>query len=162
MRHTISVLIDDRFGELPRIIGLFSGKCLEIESLSMSPTHDAQVSCATIVTRGEPHSIEQIVKLLNRQVRVIQASEVSGRDVIERETVFIKVKAGDEGERQQALTLASLFNARVVDAAESGFILEATGDSNTVRGLIDSLRPFGIQEVVRTGTVAIERFVSSV
>ena len=160
MRHTISVLLDDRFGELPRIIGLFSARCLAIESLSMSPTHDARVSCATIVTRGETHSVEQIVKLLNRQVRVLSASDVSGRDRIERETAFIKVKAGAEGERQQAMTLAALFNARVVDASDEGFILEATGDGNTVRSLIDSLKPFGIQEVVRTGPVAIERFAS--
>lgn len=161
MRHTISVLIDDRFGELPRIVGLFSARLLEIESLSMSPTHDSNISRATIVTRGDAQAVEQIVKVLNRQVRVLNACEVSGRDLIERETAFIRVQTDEESDRQQAMSLASLFNARVVDASEDGFILEATGDSNTVRGLIQSLKPFGIQEVVRTGTAAIEKLVNS-
>lgn len=161
MRHTISVLLDDRFGELPRLVGLFSAKLLEIESLSLSPTHDAKVACATIVTRGEAHAVEQIVKLLNRQVRVLSACDVSGRACIERETAFIKISSAEAGERQQALNLAALFNARVVDASETSFILEATGDGNTVRGLIQSLKPFGIQQVVRTGTAAIERLTNS-
>ena len=157
MRHTISLQLEDRFGDLQRIIGLFSAKCLEIESLSVSPTMDANISCATIVTRGEERAIEQIVKLLNRQVRVLNAADITKLDCIEREMAFIKVKAKDEFEKQKVLNLASLFNAKVADASNACFIIEATGDRNTLRGLIDSLRPFGVEEVVRTGTVAIER-----
>ncbi len=157
MRHTISLQLEDRFGDLQRIIGLFSAKCLEIESLSVSPTLDANISCATIVTRGEERAIEQLVKLLNRQVRVLNAADVTKRDCLERETAFIRVKAEDDSEKQKVLNLASLFNARVADASNERFIIEATGDHHTVRGLINSLKPFGVEEVVRTGTVAIER-----
>jgi acetolactate synthase I/III small subunit len=157
MKHTISVILEDRFGDLQRLIGLFSAKCLEIESLSVSQTLDGKLSCATIVTGGDDRAIEQVVKLLNRQVRVLSAADVTNLDCIEREMAFIKVKTETGDERQTALNLASLFNAKVVDASDDSFIIEAIGDSSTVRGLINSLKPFGIQEVVRTGTVAIER-----
>lgn len=157
MKHTISVILEDRFGDLQRIVGMFSAKCLPIESLSVSPTLNGTLSSATIVTSGEPKAIEQLVKLLNRQVRVLSAADVTNLDCIEREMAFVKVKAENADARQKALNLVSLFNAKVVDATNEGFIVEVIGDSNTVRGLVHSLQPFGVQEVVRTGTVAIER-----
>ncbi|MBI3650279.1 MAG: acetolactate synthase small subunit [Acidobacteria bacterium] len=157
MKHTISVLVEDRFGELPRIIGLFSARGQVIESLTVSPTLEAKISSLTIVTSGDEPTIEKMVKVLNKQVRVLSAFDVTKLDHIEREMAFIKVKVNSETERQKVLNLASVFNAKVVDASEEGFIIEATGDCNTVRGLITALKPLGVQEVVRTGAVAIQR-----
>jgi acetolactate synthase-1/3 small subunit len=157
MKHTISVLVEDRFGELPRIIGLFSARGQSIESLTVSPTLDAKISSLTIVTSGEDQTVEQMVKILNKQVRVLSAFDVTKLDHIEREMAFIKMKIENAADKQKVLSLASVFNAKVVDASEEGFIIEAMGDCNTVRGLITALKPFGIQEVVRTGAVAIPR-----
>jgi acetolactate synthase I/III small subunit len=157
MKHTISVLVEDRFGELPRIIGLFSARGQSIDSLTVSPTLDANISSLTIVTSGEEQAIEQMIKILNKQVRVMSAFDVTKLDHIEREMAFIKMKVDNVADKQKVLNLASVFNAKVVDASNEGFIIEATGDCNTVRGLINSLKPFGIQEVVRTGAVAIQR-----
>ncbi len=157
MKHTISVLVEDRFGELPRIIGLFSARGQSIDSLTVSPTLDANISSLTIVTSGEEQAIEQMIKILNKQVRVMSAFDVTKLDHIEREMAFIRMKVDNVADKQKVLNLASVFNAKVVDASNEGFIIEATGDSSTVRGLINSLRPFGIQEVVRTGAVAIQR-----
>jgi acetolactate synthase-1/3 small subunit len=157
MKHTISVLVEDRFGELPRIIGLFSARGQVIESLSVSPTLDANISSLTIVTSGEEQTIEQMIKILNKQVRVLSAFDVTKLDHIEREMAFIRVKLENAADQQKVLNLASVFNAKVVDASDDGFIIEATGDCNTVRGLITALKPLGVQEVVRTGTVAIPK-----
>ena len=157
MKHTISVLVEDRFGELPRIIGLFSARGQVIESLAVSPTLEANISSLTIVTSGEEQAIEQMVKILNKQVRVLSAFDVTKLDHIERETAFIKLKVENAADKQNVLGLASVFNAKVVDASEEGFIIEATGDCNTVRALIMALQPLGVEEVVRTGAVAIPR-----
>jgi acetolactate synthase I/III small subunit len=157
MKHTISVLVEDRFGELPRIIGLFSARGQAIESLSVSPTMEANISSLTIVTSGEEPAIEQMIKILNKQVRVLSAFDVTKLDHIEREMAFIKVKVEIAADKQKVLSLAAVFNAKVVDASDDSFIIEATGDCNTVGGLITALKPFGIQEVVRTGAVAIPR-----
>src|SRR5436190_14148928 len=132
MKHTISVLVEDRFGELPRIIGLFSARGQSIDSLTVSPTLDANISSLTIVTSGEEQAIDQMVKILNKQVRVMSAFDVTKLDHIEREMAFIRLKIDSEVERQKALSLASVFNAKVVDASNDGFIIEATGDCNTV------------------------------
>jgi acetolactate synthase-1/3 small subunit len=157
MKHTISVLVEDRFGELPRIIGLFSARGQAIESLAVSPTLDANITSLTIVTSGEDPVIEQMVKILNKQVRVLSAFDVTKLDHIEREMAFIKVRPENAADKQKVLSLAAVFNAKVVDASEEGFIIEATNDCNTVRGLITALKPLGVQEVVRTGAVAIPR-----
>jgi acetolactate synthase I/III small subunit len=157
MKHTISVLVEDRFGELPRIIGLFSARGQSIDSLTVSSTLDANISSLTIVTSGEEQAIEQMVKILNKQVRVMSAFDVTKVDHIEREMAFIKLKIDSEVDRQKALSLAAVFNAKVVDASNDGFIVEASGDGNTVRGLIQALKPLGIQEIVRSGSVAIQR-----
>ena len=157
MKHTISVLVEDRFGELPRIIGLFSARGQSIDSLTVSPTLEANISSLTIVTSGEEQAIEQMIKILNKQVRVMSAFDVTKLDHIEREMAFIKIKVDNVADKQKILSLASVFNAKVVDASDEGFIIEATGDCNTVGGLINSLKHLGIQEVVRTGAVAIQR-----
>jgi len=155
MRHTLSFLVDGTTGELPRIVGLLSARGFGIESLTMAPTHDADVSRITIVTTGPADSIEKAAALVGKQVRVLDAVNMTGKPLIERELALIDVKAVAGPARQEVLNLASTFGAEVVDVSEEGIILQASGDWNQVNSLIELLKPMSIRNVARTGTVAI-------
>jgi acetolactate synthase-1/3 small subunit len=155
MRHTLSFLVEGVGGELPRIIGLLSARGFGIESLTMAPTHNTDVSRITIVTRGAGDAIEKLTSLVGKQVRVLDAVNMTGKPLIERELALIDVKAIDGPARQEVLSLASSFGAEVVDVSEEGVILQASGDWNQVNSLIELLKPMSIRGVARTGTVAI-------
>ena len=155
MRHTLSFLVDLSNGELPRIVGLMSARGFGIESLTMAPTHDADISRITIVTSGSPDSIEKLTALVSKQVRVLNAVNMTGKPLIERELALIDVNAAAGPARQEVLSLASTFGAEVVDVSEEGVILQASGDWNQVNSLIEQLKPLPIRGVARTGTVAI-------
>lgn len=157
MRHTLSVLVENRFGELSRIVGLFSARGYNIESLTVAETLDPTLSRVTLVTTGNDQIIEQIVKQLNKQVRVLTVLDLTGHKHVEREMALINVKTSPGPERQELLSLVSIFRAKVVDVSSDGLIIEATGDGNKVRAFIDLLKPYGIRDIVRTGTVAIAR-----
>jgi acetolactate synthase-1/3 small subunit len=157
MRHNLSVLVENRFGELSRIVGLFSARGLNIESLSVAETLDPSLSRMTLVTSGDDRAIEQITKQLNKQVRVLSAVDMASVKHIEREMALISVKAEAGPARQEVLILADLYRAEIVDVSHDGITLEATGDWDKVSALIELLRPIGIREIVRTGTVAIAR-----
>ena len=157
MRHTLSILVENRFGELSRIVGLFSARGYNIESLSVAETLDPNVSRMTLVTRGDDKTIEQITRQLDKQVRVLKAVDMTGFKHIEREMALINITAQAGAARQEVLSLVSIFRAKVVDVSDEGIIVEATGDWSKVSALIDLLKPFGISEIVRTGTVAIAR-----
>jgi len=111
----------------------------------------------TLVTRGDDKTIEQITHQLDKQVRVLKVVDMTGFKHIEREMALINVKAEAGAARQEVLSLAHIFRAKVVDVSEEGIIVEATGDWNKVSALVDLLKPFGIREIVRTGTVAVAR-----
>lgn len=155
MRHTLSLLVENRFGELSRILGVFTPRGLNIESLTVAETLDPAVSRVTLVTEGTPQVIEQVVKQLDKQVRVLQVDNLTETERIEREMALITVKAEAGPARQEALSLANIFRAKVVDVSEDGLIIEATGDWKKVRALINLLKPFGIREIARTGAVAV-------
>jgi len=157
MRHTLSVLVENRFGELSRIVGLFSARGYNIESLTVAETLDPTISRVTLVTIGNDQIIEQIVKQLEKQVRILKVLDMTGFEHVEREMALIRVKTKAGPQRQELLSLVSVFRAKVVDVSNEGLIIEATGDWNKVRALIELLKPFGIQDIVRTGTVAIAR-----
>ncbi|MGA9772202.1 MAG: acetolactate synthase small subunit [Blastocatellia bacterium] len=157
MRHTLSILVENRFGELSRIVGMFSARGYNIESLSVAETLDPNVSRMTLVTRGDDKTIEQITHQLDKQVRVLKVVDMTGFKHIEREMALINVKAEAGAARQEVLSLAHIFRAKVVDVSEEGIIVEATGDWNKVSALVDLLKPIGIREIVRTGTVAVAR-----
>jgi acetolactate synthase-1/3 small subunit len=156
VRHTLSILVENRFGELARIVGLFSARGYNIEGLTVAETLDAQVSRVTLVTSGDDHTVEQIVKQLDKQVRVLSVTDLTVLDHIERELVLIHVKVWGN-ERRQVMDLVDMFPAHVIDVSEDGLIIEATGDRAKVNALLDRLTPFGIHEVVRAGTLAIPR-----
>ncbi len=157
MRHTLSILVENRFGELSRIIGMFSARGYNVESLTVAETLDPDFSRMTLVTTGNDQTIVQITRQLNKQVRVVEAVDMTGFKHIEREMVLINVRAEAGPARQEVLSLVNIFRAKVVDVSNDGIIVEATGDWNKVSALIELLKPIGIRQIVRTGTVAIAR-----
>jgi acetolactate synthase-1/3 small subunit len=156
MRHVISVLVDNEPGVLSRISGLFSGRGFNIESLNVAETLDPTISRMTLVTSGNEQIIEQIIKQLNKLVNVIKVFDLTGSDFVEREMVLIKVNA-EASSRAEVLRILEIFRGRVVDVSPKSYTLEITGDEKKNQAVIDLLAPFGIQEIVRTGKVAIGR-----
>ena len=156
MRHTISILVENRFGVLSRVSGLFSGRGFNIESLSVGESLDPTVSRMTVVVRGDDQIVEQIKKQLNKLIDVIKVIDLTGEEFVERELILVKVNA-EPTVRAEVLRIADIFRAKVVDVAPKAYTLESTGDESKVTAFLDLLRPYGIQEVVRTGKVAIAR-----
>jgi len=156
MRHTISVLVENEFGVLSRVAGLFSGRGFNIESLCVAETMDPTVSRMTIVTSGNEQIIEQILKQLNKLVCVIKVIDLTGVDTVERELVLVKVNADPET-KPEVLRLVDIFRAKIVDVAPRCYTIEMTGDEGKVGAFLQLLRPIGIREIVRTGRVAVAR-----
>jgi acetolactate synthase I/III small subunit len=156
--HTLSVLVDNEPGVLARVIGLFSGRGYNIDSLTVSETeHERHLSRITIVTRGTPMVIEQIKNQLDRLVpvhRVVDMTAVG--PAIERELAMVKVRGKGE-HRVEALRLGDAFRARVIDATIESFVFEITGNSGKIDQFIELMLPLGLVEVSRTGIVAISR-----
>jgi acetolactate synthase-1/3 small subunit len=155
-KHTISVLVENRFGVLSRVAGLFSARGYNIESLSVGETLDPAVSRMTLVVRGDEFVIEQVMKQLHKLIDVIKVSDLTDDRHVERELVLVRVNAEPQ-HRAEILRTADIFRAKVIDVTPISFILEATGDEMKIEALIELLRPMGIQEIVRTGKVAISR-----
>jgi len=157
-RHTLAVTVDNEAGILARIAGLFTARGYNIESLTVADiTEDHAVSRITIVTKGTPAVIDQIIAQLERQVpvhRVVDLTELGPH--VERELALVKV-VGTGDHRIEALRLAEVYRARVVDATTSSFLFEVTGGSEKVDKFIDLMRELGLIEVARTGVVAIAR-----
>ena len=159
MRHTISVLVENKFGVLARIAGLFSGRGYNIESLSVGETIDPNISIMTIVTTGDDRVIEQITKQLNRLIDVIKVVDLTEIDHVEREMVLIKVAPRKEN-RLELLKTVEIFRGRVVDSGPTTYTIEITGDEKKINAFIELVKPLGIKEFVRTGKVAIPREIS--
>lgn len=156
MRHTITLLVENKFGVLSRIAGLFSGRGYNIESLSVGETIDPQISTMTIVTTGDDLIIEQITKQLNKLIDVIKVVDMTELDHVEREMVLIKVAPKPE-EKAEVLRIAEIFRGRIVDSSPRTYTIEVTGDEKKIEAIIDLLKPIGIKEFVRTGKIAIAR-----
>jgi acetolactate synthase-1/3 small subunit len=156
MRHTISLQVENKFGVLSRVSGLFSGRGYNIESLSVGETIDPRVSQMTIVTSGDDQVIEQITKQLNKLIDVIKVTDMLELDHVEREMVLVKVAPKQE-KKIEVFNLVEVFRGKIVDSSESTYTVEITGAENKVEAFINLLRPFNITELVRTGKVAIAR-----
>jgi acetolactate synthase-1/3 small subunit len=156
MRHTISVLVENEFGVLARVAGLFSGRGFNIESLSVAETLDPTVSRITLVTRGDDQVLEQIEKQLNKLINVIKVTDFTATEHVERELVLIKVAAG-ERTRAELMNIVDIFRAKIIDVSRESLIIEITGSEDKVGALIELLKPIGILEIVRTGKVAMFR-----
>lgn len=157
-KHTISVLVENHFGVLARVSGMFSARGYNIDSLCVGETEDAAVSRMTVVVRGDDTVLEQITKQLNKLVHVIEVKDLTRSDFVERELIMIRIGV-QRKQRGEVMEIVSIFRAKVVDISPDSMIVEVTGAEGKVDALIDTLRPFGILELVRTGEVAIARSV---
>jgi acetolactate synthase-1/3 small subunit len=157
-RHTISVLVDNEPGVLARVIGLFSGRGYNIESLTVAETDpEGRLSRITIVTSGTPQIIEQIKAQLNRLVPVHKVCDLTQEGPhVEREMALVKV-SGTGNNRVEALRIADIFRARVVDSTNESFVFEIVGRTDKLQAFIKLMKPIGLIDVARTGVVAIAR-----
>lgn len=158
MRHTISVLVENKFGVLARVAGLFSGRGFNISSLAVGETTDPGISRMTIVVddQGTPQIMEQVEKQLNKLINVIKVTDFSDKAYVDREMLLIKVKTTAKS-RSEIMEISQIFRARVVDVATNSLVLEVTGDRGKIRAILKLLQRFGIRELVRTGEIAIAR-----
>ncbi|MBM3845780.1 MAG: acetolactate synthase small subunit [Verrucomicrobia bacterium] len=156
MRHTISVLVQNKFGVLTRVAGLFSGRGYNIDSLNVAPTHDPKTSRMTIVTRGDDATVHQIVKQLDKLVNVIEVTDFREGEYVDRELALIKVKV-DARSRAEVMQVTDIFRAKIVDVQPSTLTIEVTGDESKVEKFISLMSSFGVQELTRTGKVALAR-----
>ena len=156
MRHTISVLVENKFGVLARIAGLFSGRGFNIDSLTVSPTHDESLSKMTIVTSGDDAVLEQIDKQLNKLVNVLKVTDLTGSGFVGRELMMIKVRARGH-KRSEVLEVTNIFKGNIIHVEHEALIVEITGRSEKLDAFTDLMRKFGIVELARTGKVAMAR-----
>jgi acetolactate synthase-1/3 small subunit len=156
MQHTISVIVENEFGVLARVSGLFSGRGFNIDSLSVAPTNEEGLSRITIVTRGDDNILEQINKQLNKLIDVIKVIDFCDGGAIEREMALIKVTAEDDS-RAEVLRIVDIFRAKIIDVTPKSYTIEATGNPIKIDAILELLRPLGLKELVRTGSVAIGR-----
>ncbi|MBN1289628.1 MAG: acetolactate synthase small subunit [Actinobacteria bacterium] len=156
MKHTLSVLVENKPGVLARVAGLFSRRGFNIDSLSVGVTDRPEVSIMTVVVDVEEHSLEQVRKQLNKLVNVIKISDLPSENSVRRELALIKVKA-DSRTRAEIIEIVNIFRAKVVDVGKGTLSVEVTGSKDKLAGLEDLLKPYGVVELVRTGTVALPR-----
>lgn len=156
MKHTLAVLVENQPGVLSHVAGLFARRGYNIESLVVSETEDKSVSRITLVVEGDDNVIEQVSKQLNKQVEVIKVNDITNEESVERQLLLLKVSA-DPAVRSEIMQIVEIFRCRIVDIGKRSLIVEATGDEEKIQAIIKSLQPFGIQELVRTGKVAMVR-----
>ncbi|MCL4558329.1 MAG: acetolactate synthase small subunit, partial [Deltaproteobacteria bacterium] len=144
MRHTISLTVENKFGVLARVAGLFSGRGYNIESLSVAETLDPLISKMTIVTSGEDKIIEQIIKQLNKLINTIKVTDLTVTDHVEREMVLVKVSASGES-RTEVLRLVDIFRGKIVDVSPDTFVIELTGDEEKIQAVLSLLKPLGVK-----------------
>jgi len=154
--RTLSILVENRFGVLSRIAGLFSARGYNIESLTVAPTEEPALARITMVARCEAPLAQQILRQVEKLPDTVEAIDLTDADCVEREMILVRVRA-PEGKRTTLLTEAEIFRARVVTATPENYVFEVTGDSGKVEAFLDVVRPYGIDEMIRTGQVALHR-----
>ncbi|MDI6821594.1 MAG: acetolactate synthase small subunit [Actinomycetota bacterium] len=156
MRHTLSVLVENKPGVLARVSSLFRRRGFNIHSLAVGPTENLEVSRMTIVVDVEERPLEQVTKQLHKLVNVIKISDLDPKESVERELVLIKVNATAEV-RPEIIEIVDIFRAKIVDVSQTTLTIEVTGTGDKIEAIEDLLRPYGIRELVRTGKVALPR-----
>ncbi len=156
MKHTLSVLVEDEAGVLTRIAGLFARRGFNIESLAVGPAEQPGISRITMVVPGDDHVIDQLTKQLYKLINVLKVQDITETPSVERELMLLKVNA-DVSTRSEVVGLAQIFRARVVDVSEKSLTLEVVGDPGKMVAIEKVLTPFGIQEIARTGKIALTR-----
>jgi len=156
MKHIISILLENEAGALSRVVGLFSARGYNIETLTVAPTEDKSLSRMTIVTTGSDDVIEQITKHLNRLIEVVKVVDLTESPYIERELMLIKVRAVGK-DREELKRMADIFRGRVIDVTDKTYTIELTGDATKLDAFIDALDRAAILETVRTGSSGVAR-----
>jgi len=155
-RHTIGVLMENQPGVLSRVAGLFSGRGFNIECLTVAETNEPGISRMTLVTTGDQHILEQIIKQLNKLINVLKVIDFRETEFVDREMVLIKVRAEPET-RAEVLRIVDIFRAKVVDIGAHFYTIEVTGDEGKIAAILELLGQIGVAEVARTGKVALPR-----
>jgi acetolactate synthase I/III small subunit len=156
MRHTISILVENKFGVLTRVAGLFSGRGYNIDTLNVGPTQDPKTSRMTIVTHGDEATVEQIVKQLNKLPDVIKVQDFREGEYVDRELVLVKV-AVDSKSRAEVMQITDIFRAKIVDVQPKSLTIEITGAKSKMDKFLELMDSFGILELTRTGKAALPR-----
>jgi acetolactate synthase-1/3 small subunit len=156
MRHTISVLVENKFGVLTRVAGLFSGRGYNIDTLNVGPTQDPTISRMTIITHGDEATLEQIIKQLNKLPDVLTVQNFGEGEYVDRELVLVKV-AVDSKSRAEVMQVTDIFRAKIVDVQPKSLTIEITGNEGKVDKFVDLMNSFGVTELTRTGKIALAR-----
>lgn len=157
MKHTISALVENKFGVLARVAGMFSGRGFNIETLNVGPMHDGKFSRITVTVKDGKNSVDQCVKQLSKLVNVLDVKDFSRTaSFVARELVMVKVKS-EKDSRASVIEIADLFRGKVVDVDSESMIIECTGNPNKISAFLNMIEPFGIIEMARSGNLALER-----
>jgi len=156
MQHTISVLVENKFGVLTRVAGLFSGRGYNIDTLNVGPTQNPKVSRMTIVTRGDDSTIDQIVKQLKKLVNVLEVLDFRDTEYVDRELVLVKVEV-DSVTRAEVMQITDIFRAKIVDVQPKSLTIEISGNESKVEKFLSLMGTFGVAGLTRTGKVALLR-----
>ncbi|MEJ2098024.1 MAG: acetolactate synthase small subunit [Deltaproteobacteria bacterium] len=155
-KHILTMLVDNEPGVLSRVVGLFSARGYNIESLCVAPTIDSQVSRITLVTKANLPELEQIEKQLRKLINVIKLRDLSGKNAVRREMALVCVKAKSE-QRAEILRIVDIFRCKVVDTGLEHYIIEVSGNEDKLNAFINLVKPMGIKKIARTGAVALFR-----
>ena len=156
MRHVISVLVENKFGVLARIAGLFSGRGFNIDTLNVGPTHIDGRSRITATLNGDEKALDQCIKQLDKLIDVIQVENFVGDEGVGRELVLVKVEANSKT-RSEITQICDVFRGKIIDVAKKSLVVEVTGNGNKIRAFLGLLDSFGVIELARTGTVSLRR-----
>ena len=156
MRHTISVLVENKFGVLARVSGMFSGRGFNIDSLNVAPTHAASLSRITVVLKGDESALDLAIKQLRKLINVVDVVDFKEGQAVVRELVLVRVKA-DNRTRSEIMQICDIFRTKIVNVSHEDVIIELTGDEGKVAAFLGLLEPFGILELARTGQLALKR-----
>ncbi len=156
MRHTLSVLVENQFGVLARVVGMFSGRGFNIDTLNVAPTHDPSLSRITVVVRGNESVLEQIIKQLRKLVNVIEVRDFVAGQSVDREMVLVKIGV-DARSRSEVIQICDIFRAKIINVASDSIVVEITGDEGKINAFLGILEGFPILEQARTGKLAMVR-----
>ena len=156
MRHTISILVENKFGVLTRIAGMFSGRGFNIETLNVGPMIDNKLSRITATIVGDANNLDQAIKQVNKLINVLEVTNFADGQATERELVMLKVTAS-AGQRSELRQVCDIFRAKIIDVAPESVNIEMTGNGNKVTAFLNLIEPYGIIEMARTGNLALKR-----
>jgi len=156
MRHTISVVVENKFGVLARVAGMFSGRGFNIDTLNVAPTHDDKYSRITATVKGDNQQLDQCIKQLNKLVEVMEVTDLATGSFASRELILLKIDATGET-RGEIVQICDIFRANIIDVSHQSIIVEMTGRESKVAAFLNMVESFGIKQMARTGVAALPR-----